>query len=433
MKRIKVTLAKNTYQEMLDTIDKANKQLRDITHQNIYLEPFRRRRRSNRQLAQLKLVRRYALSLSQVLIPGKAWHGTCGMVHMASLRLECHAKELQADADTEARVKFRTLLSAGHLDNDSLVMYPQQEMKIIPSQDNKIPWAITHYRPFARDLNISPQFTPGSVSTITVDISQQPGCHIDGEPIVDICSTIYAEHLSSGAIGFIVDEKGDKLKHYLCWADPTITPDTRSKSLDDLLSCPLSGAHKVSLSRKDRLRIAVTLASSILELDGTLWLKPTWSSKDILFYEKTNQASDPPYTHPYISWKLCRTDDKVFGDMYYPSPNNHYAFRSETLFALGLTLVELCFGRKLADLHTPEDGDPSGTSTHISTAYRLCNSVYYEMGTFYGDAVRRCLYQPFDVRDMSPDNEEFQQKVLDNIITPLKDDLLNFNGELSFR
>ena len=352
---------------------------------------------------------------------------------MASLRLECHAKLFEADADTETKVKFRTLLSAGHLEDNSLVKYPQQELKIVPSQDSKIPWAIRLYRPLGRDLTISPQFTPGSVSTMTVDISQETACHIDCEPIIEICSTIYAKHPSNGAIGFLVDEKGDENKHYLYWADPTITPETRSKSLDDLLSCPVSDSNKTSLSRKHRLQIAVTLASSILELDGTSWLKPTWSSKDILFHETTNQASDPKYSYPYISWKLCRNDDKIFGYIRYFSPNDHYAFRNETLFALGLTLIELCFGSRLADLHIPEDGDPSGTDTHISTAFRLCNSVYYEMGTFYGDAVRRCLYQPFDVRDMSPDNEEFLQKVLDDVVTPLNDDLLNFNGVLRIK
>ena len=297
----------------------------------------------------------------------------------------------------------------------------------------KAPSAIRLNRSIRRDFKFSPQFTPGSVCTKTVDFSQGPACHIDCEPIIDICSTICAKQWSNGAIGFLVDEEGEKHKHYLYAADPAITPETRSKSLDDLLSCPISGPHKASLSRKDRLRIAVTLASSILELDGTFWLKPTWGSKNILFHEKTNQTSDPQYSYPYISWKLCKTDDNVVNYMHDSYPYAHYAFRSPSLFALGLTLIELCFGRTLAEMHTPEDGDPRGTSTHISTAFRLCNSVYYEMGTFYGDAVRRCLYQPFDVRDMNPDNEECQQKVLDDIVTPLNDDLLNFTGALRIR
>ena len=351
---------------------------------------------------------------------------------MASLRLECHAKQFQADADTEARVSFRTLLSTGHVEETSWVKYPQQQLEIVLSQDKKVPSAIRLNRPIGYgNLTSSPQFTPGSVSTTTVDFSQEPAWHVECEPISDICSTICEKYRSNPVIGFLVDKEGDRHKHYLYWADPTITPDTRSNSLDDLLSC--TGSHKTPLSRKDRLRIAVTLASSILELDGTLWLTSTWSSKDILFHEKTNHASGSQYSYPYISWKLCKTDDDVGALVPEPFPSRYYALRNPTLFALGLTLVELCFGRKLAELHTPEDGDPSGTATRISTALRLCNSVYYEMGTLYGDAVRRCLYQPFDVRDMSPDNEEFQQKVLDDIVTPLNDDLLNFTGALRIK
>ena len=67
--------------------------------------------------------------------------------------------------------------------------------------------------------------------------------------------------------------------------------------------------------------------------------------------------------------------------------------------------------------------------SEMKTAYRLHNSVYSEMGTSYGDVVRRCLYQLFDVRDMSLDNEELQQKVFDEIVAPLSDDLMNFNGK----
>ena len=108
-------------------------------------------------------------------------------------------------------------------------------------------------------------------------------------------------------------------------------------------------------------------------------------------------------------------------------------FRSQVLFALGLTLIELCFGKTLAEMHAPEDGDPNDADTQTRTAYRRYHDVYSEMGTSYGDAVRRCLHQPFDVRDMSLDNEELQEKVFDDIVTPLNDDLINFNGRSRIR
>lgn len=50
------------------------------------------------------------------------------------------------------------------------------------------------------------------------------------------------------------------------------------------------------------------------------------------------------------------------------------------------------------------------------------------MDTPYGNVVRRCLFQLFDVRELSLDIEEVQQKVWDDGVTPLVDELNNFNG-----
>lgn len=96
---------------------------------------------------------------------------------------------------------------------------------------------------------------------------------------------------------------------------------------------------------------------------------------------------------------------------------------------LGLTLVELCFGRILSDLEEPFDVDPNETITRMMTAQRLLDHVENEGGNRYGDVVRRCLFCPFDIRDFSVDNEAFQQIVFDNIVTPLVDNLNDFNGK----
>ena len=102
--------------------------------------------------------------------------------------------------------------------------------------------------------------------------------------------------------------------------------------------------------------------------------------------------------------------------------------RNEILLALGLTLVELCFGRTLTDMRKPEDINPDKTTSRLATATRLHGGVYDEMGIAYGDAVRRCLFQLFDVRELNLEIEEVQQKVYDNVVRPLMDDLNNFDG-----
>ena len=428
MKRIKVTLSKNVYKEILDTIEKANRDLRDITHQNIYLEPVRQKRRSKRPLAHLKLIKKHATSLYQALITGKSWRCSCKMLHLASLRLEPRTDNFEVvNVDTVQRLRFRILLSTRREESRQAVSRWYEEVEIIPALDDAFP----------SPINVGPQDTTRTVRfrpdpVLTARSLPEPTISQDCGSITDICSTLSANHEPNQAIGFLVDEEDGRHKHYLYRANTTICPEPQSRSLGDLLSHAGHESHRTPLSRNDRLRIAVTLASSILQLHGTSWLGPQWSSKDIVFHEKINQASGPSYSYPYISWKLCKTNNDILGSLD-TSSRWHCMVRIEVLCALGLTLIELCFGKTLAEMRVPEDGDPNGTMTEMATAYRLSDSVYDEMGDSYGGAVWRCLHQPFDVRDMSLDNEELQEKVFDEIVTPLNNDLLNFNGKLRIR
>lgn len=413
MKRIKVTLSKKIYKEALDMITKANRDLREITHQNIHLEPIRRKRLLKRPLAELKIIRKHATSLFQVFITGKAWKCSCKMLHMASLRLESRPEAIEAvNADTARKLKFRILFSTSQERDSPWVTSQWQEVEVIPSLDKKVVDAISVG---PRTSTRGVRFGPDLNSITTPDNSQQLEIDYDCESILDMCSTLCASHESKKAIGFLVDEDNQH-KHYLYRANTKIGPETRSKSLGDLLSCSGHGSPTAPLWRGDRLQIAVTLASSVLQLDGTSWLRSQWSSKDIFFHEKDSRANDPSYSYPYLSWRPCMTDSNV------PSTFDSYEIRSEALFALGLTLIELCFGNTLSEMRIPEDGDPNEATTEGKTAKRLCSSVYSEMGTSYGDAVWRCLRQPFDVDvwDMS--------LVFDEIVTPLSDDLTNFTG-----
>lgn len=245
--------------------------------------------------------------------------------------------------------------------------------------------------------------------------------------IADICSTLRASQDLRKVLGFLVDEADEKHKHYLYRADTVISSDTHSESLGDLLRSSQYELPTGFLSRKVRLQIAVTLASSVLQLDGSSWLKSKWTSKDIFFHQQKIQAADESYSHPYLSWKFCAADTEA------PCPLGtltigNQLIRSEVLFALGLTLIELCFGKTLEEMQKPMDGISDEPNTRVNTAHRLLHSVYNEMGPPYGDVVRRCLFQPFDVREMSLDNEEVQQAIIENIVTPLVQDFKSFNG-----
>ena len=246
--------------------------------------------------------------------------------------------------------------------------------------------------------------------------------------IEDFCSALCTPDHNGREIGFVIDEADDKQQHRLYRANTITGLHTSSKSLEDLLRAH-NRVGDEGLSRKDRLQIAVVLASSVLQLDGTSWLKNGWSSVDIFFHHKNGQPST--YSYPYLAWQRCCQPD-IAHSIQSLRISSHMV-RNETLLNLGLTLVELCFGRTLADMRRSEDEDTDEQTTRLRTAIRLHQRIYDEMGIPYGDVVRRCLFQTFDVRELSLDIEEVQQKILDGVVTPLIEDLNNFNGQLRIR
>jgi hypothetical protein len=191
---------------------------------------------------------------------------------------------------------------------------------------------------------------------------------------------------------------------------------------------------KARMSRKDRLALAMVLASSVLHLDGS-WLKRHWRSRDVLFPQL--QSCDPAMHHswnyedPFLSWamsgeaepnsnSLSRPDDVAAAVM------EAHRIRSAPLFALALALIELCFGQPFANLKEPGDDDPDEIVSDRKTASRLLPYVSMESGLRYGDVVQRCIDCPFNVRVASFENPEFRDLVFEHILMPLMEDLKEF-------
>lgn len=250
---------------------------------------------------------------------------------------------------------------------------------------------------------------------------------------MDLCDFLtLSRDLSLGgdnSLGYLIDDRHEQRpKHHLYRVERTMRAKVCSKSLKQLLQA--SGSYGTRLSRKDRLQIAATLASSVLQLDGTSWLRAQWTSDDILFHNAEEEKVGKAHKYPYLAWRQCLAPT-VTSQSVPKLRAGKRVIHSEIIFALGLALVELCFGRTLSELQTLEDIDLHETAVTANTAMRLCNNTYDEMGDQYGDVVRRCLYQPFDVREMSLDNEQLQQKVLDDIIMPLIRSLQSFSGDIN--
>ncbi|KAL8869005.1 MAG: hypothetical protein Q9174_004595 [Haloplaca sp. 1 TL-2023] len=269
------------------------------------------------------------------------------------------------------------------------------------------------------------RFAPASQKTKLTVLSAALGAESNRKYIKKgFCDVFCTSNQQEGDIGVLIDEMNHRQAHKVYRAKTIRGLQTSSRSLEDLLrSAKHSGDE--SLSRKERLGIAVILASSVLQLDGTSWLKSGWSSNDIYFHHKDGQ--DTQFAQPYLAWQKCCDANRSCRTKSLSGVANHM-IRNEVLLALGLTLVELCFGKTLDDMRKPEDIGTDKMAIRLATATRLYYRVNDEMGIPYGDVVRRCLYQTFDVRVLSLDIEEVQQKVLEEVVTPLVNALNDFNG-----
>ena len=250
-------------------------------------------------------------------------------------------------------------------------------------------------------------------------------------PINDICTAVYGQCGVRQGIGFLTDESLDQHRHNVYLVDENVRQGFDPKSLEYLLQVSKKRGPGFSLSRRDRLYIAVTLASSVLQLGETSWLKRQWRSGDILFLPLEDRKASTPrvdFAHPYVSWKISLEDANTA--LVADASHTTIAHRipSEVLFVLGITLTELCFGQNIYDMRIEDDADKTEMITNFNTASRLIDYVYNESGSRYGDVVRRCLKCPPDVRDASLDNEEFQEAVFESIVTPLRQDFEDFNG-----
>lgn len=168
------------------------------------------------------------------------------------------------------------------------------------------------------------------------------------------------------------------------------------------------------LVRKTRLQLAAKLACSVLHFHGS-WLRARWRTSDIRFPEGPLGAQQP-----FLTWGISDQGDRP------EFPKTSSVIRSETLFPLGLALIELSLCRAITALRKPEDENPDEEVTVLKTAHRCLDFVYLESGTRYGDVVQRCLFWSH-TRDTELENDESLAAVFQHIVSPLIEDLKDFN------
>ena len=323
----------------------------------------RKRRRSKCPHEALCNIRKHATSLYNVLVIGKTWSCSCWPQHTASLRLEPRPGRSQApQGKNPQRISFRILLSmvcsqpGGQGLEADPASWHSREVDVKPFEISTDGGKVAEECP-REPMNMSQG--PPKKRIRFAHVNGSVACQPPPPPkpslpspkaIANICATLRKVGLPGTSLGQLCEDSPSKHQHHLYHADSFFhrTSNFRQHSLDKLLG---DVAHQpqpqtLVLSRRERLDIALTLASSVLQLDSTRWLDEDWRSRDIVVYYDAITGDERPTPHLYLCWNLFprgRQNSEI----------NHVGAQGQstkTLLALGLTLIELSLGKTLENM-----------------------------------------------------------------------------------
>lgn len=242
------------------------------------------------------------------------------------------------------------------------------------------------------------------------------------QEIFDLCAAIQKRVLQQQAcLGWLKD---DRDRRHALYPRGAVLKQCAAKSLHEVLP----GAHgTAALSRGNRLRLAVNISKSVLQLYRTPWLLSQWTTHDIRFIQT---GKEPSYEDAFICRDLSSSHSQ-------PTSTKKAPFiRNETLFALGILLIELCFGRFIEDFRTADDFTGTDYMSRMLTMYTIASrlleqrKVFKEAGARYEYAVHRCIHCSFNHLTADLDDDEFCEAVYDEVVRRLEEDLQNFSGSI---
>ena len=215
-----------------------------------------------------------------------------------------------------------------------------------------------------------------------------------------LCQAFSRNKASADCIGIVLEGEYE----YAVYPSSEKATMAQETSLADLLTAD----SPLRLTRVQRYGIALTLASSHLQLHSTPWLKEYWTSEDVLFPTDQNNLA-VLHGEPYI---LANVDS---------TSNNTVAIKKDRSFStLGIVLLELCFGCRLEDhkmWQTPGYAILQNDAMMRQTvAYEWLDDVQGEAGEDYANAVNWTLRQaPAMLK-----NEQWREEFAQNVVQPLQ-------------
>ncbi|KAM0801424.1 hypothetical protein BDR22DRAFT_847382 [Usnea florida] len=268
-------------------------------------------------------------------------------------------------------------------------------------------------------INISPG-QESSMRAIPLAKSSTPS-----QRITDLCSSLQQDSPNPN-LGILFDEFD---RQFQVVKPIESSPATVAPVSARLVALPeiLDAQHQTSIdiARHRRFEMAVNIASALLQIHRSPWLSGRWSKRHFLFLADGEKVYSD---YPYLSqmFMLNGKDPLTKDYSLEPSPSVLEEDARDSLFAVGVIILELIFGHNIEDCsfrhsYYGSDNLPND-QTDISTARKWSQKVLGECGVEIADVVRRCLDCSFGPRP-NLRNKRFKEAVYEGVIRPLADHL----------
>lgn len=228
-----------------------------------------------------------------------------------------------------------------------------------------------------------------------------------GEDLINLCEKI-AAFKELDCLGIL---KGEEHEYNLFPLFQEQGPHLQDQDTMVSLGSILRKERGIKLSRRQRYHIALTLASSHLQLHKTPWLESGWNKDDILFLPDSTNAEQINLDQPFISRAFALSEKKRG----IPTPDNSCP-------NLGIMLLELCFNTPFeSQSYRKKYISPNGESNEyldLAAALEWCNSeAAEEAGPDFEGAVKWCLSQ-FGALDGL--DESKKAEMIEKVVKPLE-------------
>ncbi|WPH03870.1 Hypothetical protein R9X50_00675300 [Acrodontium crateriforme] len=183
----------------------------------------------------------------------------------------------------------------------------------------------------ASTITKSVNLTSPSVSSITLNMSSVvSNSTLSNLKHKGLCQSVCGHNEDGSCIGCLIDDDNDA--NYTVLLTTTLPDASTSITLADALTS------RPPMSRAQRYAIALTLASSHLQLHSTPWLSQEWRIQDVHLPVSLSPTRKVLYNEPYLQ--------TVFESQ--PSLTKQ---KDMSFATLGICLLELCFGMLLEEHH----------------------------------------------------------------------------------